>query len=40
MREDVFVALAVSMQFPNHPKEDSVERVLISREEGSRQRVN
>lgn len=33
MCKDVFVALAVSMQFPNHPKEDSVERVLISREE-------
>lgn len=33
MCKDVFVALAVRMQFPNHPKEDSVERALISREE-------
>lgn len=33
MCTDVFVALAASMQFPHHPKEDSVERVLVSREE-------
>lgn len=29
----LFVALAASVQFSNHPKEDSVEHVLISREE-------
>lgn len=37
MRKDVFVTLAVSVQFPNHPKEDSVERVLISGEDAGRE---